>query len=202
MTSAALAMALLPASIRRLLQAGCSTGYMDVVRRYAAMEEADLQATTRMFLKNLDRLDGEDDDSADADLRHVLVPEIWDRLQPGVGLCRDLRRISTSLAEYDPRSSTGFWARIDPAGVSRLHERSVRLRDRIARAASLGTTQLVEATRFAIAGSRSWQKWLPTDPVYEPGFVFRLIPVIARRVLDLRGRDDAPVRREGGNSET
>jgi hypothetical protein len=88
-----------PAVLRRVAD---RAHFLDEIARHVAMEDDELHRVTEVCLRNLGRLDSEVERELgpDARLRHVLVPELWERLRPG---SRDaLRRISTSLAEYDP----------------------------------------------------------------------------------------------------
>lgn len=154
------------------------------VGRYVAMDDDDLLRATESCLKNLEHLDDEIA-SPDADLRIVLVPALWERLRPG---SRDaLRRITSTLAEYDPDPTRpSFWeqSRLWSAERgSRLREAADNLRQRVGAASALDARALVEQTRFAIAGSRASDRWPPDYSVYEPGFTYRLVPVIAWRVL-------------------
>jgi hypothetical protein len=149
--------------------------------RYTAMEDDDLLHTTEACLKNLGRLDNEP--SLDGDLRHILVPELWERIRPGT---RDpLRRISTTLAEYrqDPTKPSFFKRVLSPESYAQLQEFAGDLRQRVKRAARLDVLSLVEQARFAIAGSRA-DRWTPDACVYEPRFTYRMVPVIAGRALD------------------
>jgi hypothetical protein len=167
--------------------------FLDDVQRYVVMKDEDLFRATEACLRNLGRLDVEVeyDLGPDVRLRHVLVPELWERLRPG---CRDaLRQISTSLAEHnsDP-ARVSFWRRSalwSAEGESRLHTAAIRLREDIAGMAGVDIDVLAEQTRFAIAGSRVVETWAPDYPVYEPGFTFRLVPVVAWRVLRKEGRE-------------
>jgi len=161
--------------------------FLHDVARHVAMDDEDLRRATEVCLRNLDRLDldAEYDLVPDAQLRHVLVPELWERLRPG---SRDgLRRISTTLAEYDfDPERTSFWRRSrlwSEKCQARLREAAVRLRDEVARVASLDAQALVEQARFAIAGSRAADQWTADACVYEPGFAYRLVPAVAQRVL-------------------
>lgn len=159
--------------------------FADGVARYVAMDDGDLLRATEVCLRNLGRLDLDDEYGLvpDARLRHVLVPELWERIRAGT---RDvLRRISTTLAEYDPDPDRpSFWRRSkfwSEERQTRLREAATRLRDEVARAASLDAQALVEQVRFAIAGSRAADDRSPDDYVYEPGFTYRLVPVVAQR---------------------
>lgn len=161
--------------------------FLDDVRRYVVMEDDDLFRATESCLRNLERLDVEIeyDLGPDVRLRHVLVPELWERLRPGT---RDaLRRISTSLAEHDPDPNrASFWRRSTLWSAEReahLCAAAIRLREDIACMTAADIRVLVEQTRFAIAGSQAAQKWPPDYALYEPGFTFRLVPVVAWRVL-------------------
>jgi hypothetical protein len=161
--------------------------FLDEVARYAAMEDDELHRATEVCLRNLERLDSEVEYELgpDARLRHVLVPELWERVRPG---SRDaLRRISTTLAEYDPDTDRpSFWRRSRLWSAERevrLRSAAARLRDDVACTARVDAGALVEQARFAIAGSRAADRWPPDRPVYEPGFTYRLVPAVAWRVL-------------------
>ena len=167
--------------------------FLDDVRRYVVMEDDDLFRATESCLRNLGRLDVEIeyDLGPDVRLRHVLVPELWERLRSGA---RDvLRRILTSLAEHDPDPNrVSFWRRSSLWSAereARLGAAAIRLREDIACMAVADIRALVEQTRFAIAGSQVAQKWPPDYSLYEPGFTFRLVPVVAWRVLRKEGRE-------------
>jgi hypothetical protein len=156
--------------------------FLDEVSRYIAMTDDDLLRATEVCLRNLERLDYLAAGS-DRDLQRVLVPELWERLRSGT---RDrLRRISSTLAEYDPDPPrpSPFERRLSPETRARLHEGADTLRQCIAHTARLDIQGLVEQVRFAIAGSRASDRWSPADFVYEPGFTYRLVPAIAWRVL-------------------
>jgi hypothetical protein len=159
--------------------------FLDNIARYVAMTDEDLHRATKTCLRNLEHLDREDDLGPDARLRHVLVPELWERLRSGSR--DDLRRILTTLAEYDPDPARpSLWERSRRWSAERgacLRAAAARLRDDVARTAGIDTGALVEQTRFAVAGSRAAEKWPPCYPVYEPGFTYRLVPAIAQRVL-------------------
>lgn len=176
----------LPAKITRQIEADLDgrARFFDSVARYHAMDDDELFRVTEVCLKNLERL--ERDEGADADLRHVLVPELWERILPGRHVRDRLRRISTTLAEYDHDSSrTSFWSRLPGFAdrVARLGADAERLRRQIAEVGAADAEALAERVRFAIAGSRVTQRWTPTQYVYEPGFTYRVAPVVACRCL-------------------
>lgn len=157
--------------------------FLDDITRYVAMEDADLLRATKTCLQNLERLD---DLTAgpDSDLQLILVPALWERLQPGT---RDvLRRISSTLAEYspDPMCPSIFARLLSPEAQLSLREGADNLRARITLATQLDVRALVEQVRFAIAGSRAGDRWSPGDWVYEPVFVYRLVPAIAWRAYE------------------
>lgn len=160
--------------------------FLSALSRYVEMHDDDLYRATEVCLRNLDRLVNEGP-RPDAELRLVLVPELWERLRPGT---RDtLRRITSSLAEHQEDAEPSiFWRRIIPEARTRLRGAAADLRQRITAAAELDAQALVEQTRFAIAGSRAADKWPPDYPVYEPGFTYRLVPAIAHRVLAQKSR--------------
>ncbi len=173
-----------PAVLGRVTDRGRFQGDL---ARYVQMTDDDLHRATDVCLRNVDRLDVEVEEALgpDAWLRIVGVPELWERLRPG---SRDaLRRISTSLFEYEPDPDRpSLWRRSRFWSLAREARRDaavVRLRDDVARTAGLDTSALVEQVRFAIAGSRASETWPPDYPVYEPGFTYRLTPVVAWRAL-------------------
>ena len=104
---------------------------------------------------------------------------------PSVVFNVTVRRISSTLAEYDPDPARPsiFVRRLAPETYARLREDADALRQYVARTTPLDDKSLVEQVRFAIAGSRATDRWSPADFVYEPGFVYRLVPAIAWRVL-------------------
>ena len=175
---------LAPSVLRRVQD---SSRLHDEIARYVAMDDDGLLRATEVCLRNLGRLDRgvEEALGPDVRLRHVLVPELWERLRPG---SRDgLRRISTTLAEYDPDPERpSFWRRSQlwsEEREARLRAAAVRLRDDVARMAEVDAGALVEQVRFAIVGSRAAEQWPPDHPVYEPGFAYRVVPAVAQRVL-------------------
>ena len=159
--------------------------FLDDVARYVAMDDDDLLRATEVCLRNLERLDDLTAGS-DSDLQLVLVPELWERIRPGTR--GDLRRISSTLAEYrpDPTRPSIFARLLSSETMEHLREGANYLRQRVARASSLDVGALVEQVRFAISGSRAGDRWSPAACVYEPGFVYRLVPAVAWRAL-LRG---------------
>lgn len=168
-----------PAVLRRVAD---RSAFLNEVARYITMSDDDLLRATEVCLRNLERLD---DLVAGPDraLQLVLVPELWERLRSGT---RDtLRRISSTLAEYspDPTQPSILAQRLSPETLARLRESANTLHQHIAHASSLDARTLVEQVRFAIAGSRAADRWSPADFVYEPGFVYRLVPAIAWRAL-------------------
>lgn len=162
--------------------------FLHEVGRYSAMGDDDLLRATEVCLRNLKRLN----DlviGPDSDLQLVLVPELWERLRSGT---RDtLRRIGSTLAEYDPTRPSIFTKRLSAETLTRLREGAASLRQRVASASRVDVAALVEQVRFAIAGSRAADHWSPDAFVYEPGFVYRLVPAIAGRVL-VRNRRRQP----------
>jgi hypothetical protein len=163
--------------------------FLDDIARYVAMDDDDLLCATEVCLKNLKRLD-DDSPGPDSDLQLILIPEIWERIRPGT---RDkLRRISSTLAEYspDPERPSIFARLLGPETMTmtRLRENADALRQRVSHVSSLDVGTLVEQVRFAIAGSRAADRWSPSDCVYEPGFVYRLVPTVAWRGLDRASR--------------
>ena len=181
---AAFARVIPPAILRRVAD---RSAFLNEVARYITMSDDDLLRATEVCLRNLERLD-DLAASPDGALQIVLVPELWEHLRSGT---RDtLRRISSTLAEYNPDSTRPsiFERRLSSETRTRLREGADALRQSIARTARLDVGALVEQVRFAIAGSRATDRWSPADFVYEPGFVYRLVPAIAWRVLVRSGR--------------
>lgn len=149
--------------------------------RYAAMEDSDLFHATVTCLINLENLDA-GLPSCDRDLRLILVPELWERIQPDTR--NKLRRVSTTLAEYNEESPPSIFGRLlSPASRASLQKGADDLRQRIKHVTQLNTPALVEQTRFAIAGSRAADHWGPDACVYEPRFVYQVVPVIASLTL-------------------
>jgi hypothetical protein len=158
--------------------------------RYTAMGDNALLYATEVCLRNLERVD-DWAVSPDRDLRLLLVPELWERIQPGT---RDkLRRLSTTLAEYheDDLKRPAFFKRLLSAERrARLQEGADTLRRSLEHARHHDVPSLVEQVRFAIAGSRAADRWGPDACVYEPGFTYRLVPAVAWRAL---GHNPSPV---------
>jgi hypothetical protein len=176
-----------PAVLRRVAD---RPAFLREVGRYVEMSDDDLLRATKSCLGNLERLDRPD--GPDGSLQLVLVPELWERLRPGTRA--SLRRISSTLAEYNPDATRpSIFARmVTPHALADLSERAEALRDRISRTAKIDDQALVEEARFAIAGSRARDRWSPDAFVYEPGFAYRLVPAIAWRVLDRARRKRYP----------
>lgn len=156
--------------------------FLDDLTRYNEMGDDDLYRVTVVCLRNLERLD---DESAgpDAALRNILIPELWARLRPGT---RDeLRRISSTLAEYrpDPEHPSIFARMLSSETLMKLRDDADNLRQRVAFTSRLDGGALVDQVRFALAGSRVADRWAPDACVYEPGFTYRLVPVVSWRVL-------------------
>jgi hypothetical protein len=181
MTAATFARVIPPAILRRVAD---RAAYLNEISRYIAMNDDDLLRATESCLRNLESLyDLTAAAASDGSLQLVLVPELWERLRPGT---RDgLRRITSTLAEYnpDPTQPSIFAPLLSKETLARLVEGADDLRQRVACTALLDGEALVEQARFAIAGSRVADRWSPTAFVYEPGFVYRLVPAIAWRVL-------------------
>lgn len=178
---------ILPADVLRQLarQPDERRAVVEDVRRYLEMDDADLLRHVEIQLRNLGHVrDVDVADAADVALRVVLVPELCERFSPG---CRArLRRITSSLAEYDPdpdRPSffTRTLCRVET--YRDLRRGAIDLRDRIARASELDAESLAQQARFAIAGSRSAREYPPGYPVYEPAFAYRMVPALLHRVL-------------------
>jgi len=117
--------------------------------------------------------------SPDGDLRLIVLPELCERVLPNT---RDrIRRIESSLAEYQPKHS--FFTRLlPPHARDKLQTDAADLRACIAEVARLDVTAVDERLRFLIAGSAA-SCWAPDAPVYEPALVYRLAPAIAWRAL-------------------
>lgn len=176
--TAALARMIPPAVLRRVVD---RPAFLGEVAFYDAMSDDALLRATESCLRNVDRLDDRASAGPDGDLQLVLVPELWERLRPGTRSV--LRRISSTLAEYDPDRPSIFARLLPPGTRARLREDAEALRRRVIYATRLDAAALVEQTRFAIAGSRVADRWSPADFVYGPGFVYRLVPAVAWRVL-------------------
>lgn len=156
------------------------TAFLGDLTRYTEMSDGELLHATEVCLRNLEHVD-DPGVGPDGHLRLVLVPELWERLRAG---SRDkLRRISSTLAEYDPTRPLTLARFLSSETRARLRDDANALRQRVAFAGRLDVGALVEQVRFAIAGSRVADRWAPTDFVYEPGFVYRLVPAIAWRAL-------------------
>jgi hypothetical protein len=183
LTSWERATSLLPAKIASQIvqDADRRSYFIDSVMRYHAMADVDLLGATEVCLRNLGRLDR--DEGPDVDLRHILIPEAWDRLMPGTGARDRLRRISTGIAEYDPDRPSVFKRLLKPGQIARLGAMADRTRREIAQTSDVDTVSLVERIRFSIAGSCASQRFPATACVYEPGFAYRVSPVVARRLL-------------------
>jgi len=187
---------LLPTKIQAIL-AACPNDQECVQRswaRYQAMTDEDLLLATKTCLKNLPRTHVDLVSSSDAWLQAVLVPELWERIRAGTRT--ELRRISTSSAEYqhDPERPGIFSRLLGAERIARLQADADDLRAQIAIAQKLDTDSLVQSVRIAIAGSRAAETSGPAAYVYEPGFTYRLVPVIVCRLLQTLPsgkRDDA-----------
>lgn len=161
--------------------------FIDEERRFAAMGSEMLLSVTESCLRNLPQV-REETATADVALQCVLVPEFWERLLPGT---RDgLRRISTSLAEYDPAQSR-LARLLSLKSQQRLQTQAAEMRHLIEHAAVLSLQALTEWTRFAISGSRAAKHHAPGDPVYEPAFTYRLVPAIIQRAIRFTQSDPA-----------
>jgi hypothetical protein len=151
------------------------------VARYGRMSDADPLLAVEVCLKNLTRIDQDYLINPDFRLRAVIVPELCERVSPGLGLRKMLRRYTTSGAEYAPSGANPF--RLSADRLRKLEIDAGDLRDAVAEAAAADDAALVEQARFAIAGSRGMERWSPSECVYESGFVYRIVPVLAIRVL-------------------
>ncbi len=191
-----LAQRLVPASILRLVHDRAI--FFDGIRSFVKESDDDLLRSTETCLRNMGRLDREDD-GPDAWLRVVLVPELWIRIRPSLDLRAHLRRISSTLAEYDPDKPSIFrFSQFWSAGMSDcLRQSSDRLRAQIAEAEGADVDALVERARFAMAASQaSASGFSPDCPVYEPAFTYRLVPAIAIRMLARRLVGDPSLQNE------
>lgn len=170
---------LIPMSVLKRVENHSSWDYD--LGRNIAMNLDDLYESTETCLKNLGRIN-DSVTSADSDLRLILVPELWERLRPGSR--KPLRRISSSLAEYIHNSGRSLIMALSPNSRYELHEGSRLLRQRIEFAETLDIKALLEWTRFSISGAKVNRSYPPEYPVYEPAFAYRLVPVLAWRVLE------------------
>lgn len=179
-----------PSIMKRIRSASASAqrSHQDDIRRFREMSDDDLLDSTRNAMRNLDQVD----EGPDRALRAVLVPECWERIRPGT---RDgLRSIVTTLAEWSEEAKSNLTlslrSLIGPEGVDRIRDESRRLREDIEEARRAEPLWLVERMLFLISGSRAYEGdgRLPTDPVYEPAFAYRLVPEIARRMLERTGQ--------------
>lgn len=171
-------LAMLPAPKRRLAD---HAQLMNDLARFTAMTEDDFLVATQSCLKNVGRLTNTL--GADAELRLVLIPELWDRLRPGVGDL--LRRIHTTLDRYYGPSKNSFWRKTcfwSEASEAELVAEARTLRERITATRKASLPMLFEQVRFAIAGSQASDRFGIEDPVYEPALVYRLVPVLTQRV--------------------
>jgi len=164
------------------------------VGRYAGMGDDDLLRATEVCLRNVDHVD-DVVRSADADLRIILVPELWERIRlaggagSGAALAPDLRdslrAITTRLASYRGNSlirSNRLWFSAERA--ARLLDSANLLRAEILRVSALDADRLVDEARGAVARSSAADRYSPTDCLYGPGFTYRLVPALAYRVLE------------------
>lgn len=149
------------------------------IARYSSESDLDLLKTIKICLSNVDRLKS-DVGGADAELRIVLVPELCERLVYGQRSI--IRHVTTTLAEYEPTGRAIERVLATQFGRDLVSE-ATELRKRIALASVLSTPDLCDQVRFAIAGSAAADRWPPTMCVYEPAFTYRVVPVLAVRVL-------------------
>lgn len=170
---------LIPTSVLKRIENHGSWDYD--LERNIEMSLDDLYKSTETCLKNLGRIN-DSAASADSDLRLVIVPELWERLRPGSR--KALRRISSTLAEYIHNSGRSLIMALSPDSRYALQEGSRLLRQRIEFAENLDTKALLEWTRFSISGAKINKSYPPEYPVYEPAFAYRLVPVLAWRVLE------------------
>ena len=176
---------LVPESI--LARADSRSSFACDIDHYSSMPLADLHRATETCLKNVSRLDDEDgirkgkQCSPDSDLRLVIVPELWERLRAGSRV--PLRRISSTLAEYDPDKPSVFRKLLSPEAISELRQGSITLRARVEFAKTLSVGAITEWTRFSILGVRIGNRWPSDYPVYDTAFAYRLAPAIAWRAL-------------------
>lgn len=157
------------------------------IARYRAMTDDELLSITELYYRNLTRIRGSWDDESnidkDAYLQVVLVPELWERITANTRT--HLRRIIETIAEYtyNPERPSVF-ERSRP-GIGELLSRSAhRLREQIAHTEAMETRELLETIRFVIRGARPALEFSVDAPVYEPAFVYRLVPVIALRAAE------------------
>jgi hypothetical protein len=167
-------------ALPRLCRNVRNTGLKEVFdARYRSMPSEELVRCTTTHLKNLGILPTHQEFGPDGELRILLIPELCDRLVPGTRTA--LRRITCTLAEYDPGTRNLF--RLSEETRARLLETAVAMRVAIDVARRQDVRALVERVRFATSGSKACERWLPTDHVYEPAFVYRLVPAIVRAVI-------------------
>jgi hypothetical protein len=180
---------LLPLATRARLTASAEgyERYARDVARYRALADDELLRVTKVCLKNLERVD-DANVGGDPDLRVLLVPELWERIRPGTRT--QLRQITSSIVEYRGAAEPSFWRRIcRPETLAQLAQAAERTRAEVETLAQLSAGDLVERVRFAIAGADSARRFEPGDCVYEPGFAYRLVPVLAVRVADRAATD-------------
>ncbi len=162
------------------------------VGRYAGMGDDDLLRATEVCLHNVDRVD-DVVRSADADLRIILVPELWERIRLSSGssvvlasdLRDSLRLITTKLASYQGSSRTQpnrLWSSAERA--ARLLDSANLLRAEILRVSALSMDGLIDEVRAAVVRSSAADRHSPTDCLYGPGFTYRLVPALAYRALE------------------
>jgi hypothetical protein len=149
--------------------------------RYRAMTLERLLDATKAFLKNVGRLTSSQESGPDGELRILLVPELWERLIPGTRY--ELRRITCTLAEHDPDRRSALRGLLSAESIEDLRTSSNAIREAIDIASRQSIGSLIERVRFACAGTEACKRWQPEDHVYEPAFVYRLVPALVRRIL-------------------
>ncbi len=184
---------ILPKSIYEKL----SSSTLQQIGKQVAANDDELLRATNTCLSNLERVGSVDSfgtwervlRDADFELRSFLVPELWARILRKTPDEADrvrtrLRRIHTGLVEYGSPSFDSFTRKLLGKELStRLEEAANSLRERLEFVKKQDVGTLVEQVKVAIVGSESAKKWDVNYPVYEPAFVYRLVPVIALRAL-------------------
>lgn len=140
---------------------------------------------TQTCLRNLDR---HDVTSADNELRAIIVPELWERLQPSTRT--EMRRITTTIAEFAPIKATYdgvTWSATHGSLSDQLTRDAERMHLRINHVAKMPLLDLAMLTVETIAESNAHKHWPPETPVYECSFAYRLVPTLLHRVIAMHG---------------
>src|ERR1700750_1164824 len=88
---------ILPVAVQEMVKNDES--FFKDLARHESLSDVELVLCVQSCLRNMERV-ADDTSSVDAALRLLLVPEMCERLMPGAR--SELRRISSSIAEYDP----------------------------------------------------------------------------------------------------